>query len=139
MGPDFILVLYTWSTNLRPLETDKSNPDWNRWDPALPGHFFNISRSYLSDDGFLAIMHSTQFSHTSAIYAAVGARGLFKPVQSFIILLPKLMWQAKSNCEVGTLLEMFVLDGGKNCNYSVNVATEIWKNWIISLLFSVLC
>lgn len=87
-------------TDLRPRATNKSVPDWNQWDAALPRHFFNMSKMFLSDDGFLAILHSGQFSHASTIYKAAEAKGLFKHIQSYTVLLPTPMWKPRSNFQV---------------------------------------
>lgn len=87
-------------TNLRPTANEKSVPEWNRWDLGFPGRFFNMSKLYLLDDGFVVVLHSPQFLHTFAIYSAAEAKGLFKLVQSYTIFLPKPMWQASSNYQV---------------------------------------
>lgn len=99
-GSAFHLGFVYLPTDLRARCSDEEIPEWNSWDSILPTHFFNMSTKYLSDDGFLAVLHSGQFTHTSAIYAAAGSRGVFKPVQSYTIILPKPMWKKDSNFQV---------------------------------------
>lgn len=99
-GTGFDLGFIYLPTGLRPSATDIVVPDWNCWDNSLPNHFFNISKQYLSDDGFLAVLHSGEFIHTSSIYSAAQSRGLFKPVQSYTILLPSPLWKGNNDIQV---------------------------------------
>lgn len=39
-------------TGLRPHAHEKEVPIWNRWDPIMPTHFFNMSKQSLVDDGW---------------------------------------------------------------------------------------
>lgn len=95
-------------TDLRTHADVKEVPIWNRWDPLLPTHFFSMSKQSLVDDGFLAVLHSGEFSHATSIFTAAEGKSYFKHVQSYTILLPKPLWKANSNLQV---LKRLSIDG----------------------------
>lgn len=67
---------------------------------VCPGILNFFSKQYLSDKGFVAVLHSGQFSHASAIHSAAEWKGVFKPVQTYTILLPKPLWKASHDFQV---------------------------------------
>ncbi len=57
-GADFSFIYFP--TNLRPRREDSSIPSWNIWDDTLPGYFFNSMKGMLADDGFVAVLSSSE-------------------------------------------------------------------------------
>jgi hypothetical protein len=47
---------------LRPSVVVDSVPDWNLWDDTITSSFFNFMKTYLSDDGYLAVLHSGELT-----------------------------------------------------------------------------
>lgn len=115
----FHLGFYYFPTNLHLHMSDKDVPDWNRWNPNMPEHFFKISRQYLADDGFLEILHSGQFARTQTIYAAIGDRAMFCVLQSYSVIVPVPFWKANSNIQVGSSFSFEVSIASGSCWHPV--------------------
>lgn len=80
--------------------SEKRVPAWNVWREKLPYYFFGATRTILADDGYLAVIHSSDFNHMNSIGAAMNSKKKFKHVRQHSMLLSKPLYQADMDIKV---------------------------------------